>query len=113
MFSQANSRLDSFAAVVTQRSSPLVDERCLTTLITAARETNLSHATMSLCAGESETAGSFSGSLRGRACYVKAEGNSRLVISPVKSPVKWGGGGGAVPGRDLTLLNIFKFLKLG
>ena len=91
-FAPTHSRLDSLAAVVTQRfpspPPPLVDERCKATLMTAAKETNLSHATLSLSAVESETTGSFSGLLRGGASYVKAEGNSRLVISPVESPVE-------------------------
>ena len=77
-FAPTHSRLDSLAAVVTQRfplpPPPLVDEGCITTLMTAAKETNLSHATLSLSAVESETTGSFSGLLRGGASYVKAEG---------------------------------------
>lgn len=60
-FAPTHSRLDSFAAVVTQRSET---ESCVTTLMTAAKETNISHATMSFCTGENETAGSFSGLLR-------------------------------------------------
>ena len=84
-----SSRLVRSRRKATLPPPPPISWRALhNTLMTAAKETNLSHATMSLCAGESETAGSFSGLLRGGASYVKAEGNSRLVISPVESPVE-------------------------
>ena len=84
-----SSRLVRSRRKATLPPPPPISWRALhNTLMTAAKETNLSHATMSLWAGESETAGSFSGLLRGGASYVKAEGNSRLVISPVESPVE-------------------------
>ena len=82
--------------------------------MTAAKETNLSHAILSLSAVESETTGSFSGLLRGGASYVKAEGwfSARYLSRRVSRGISGGGGvgsgGEAVSGRDLSLLDTFQ-----
>lgn len=86
--------------------------------MTAAKETNLSHATLSLSAVESETTGSFSGLLRGGASYVKAEGwfSARYLSRRVSRGISGGGvgsGGKQYQGVIYPCWTLFsQFLKL-
>ena len=82
--------------------------------MTAAKETNLSHATTSLCAGESETRWQFLWIVAWVSMLRKSGGtfSARYLSSLVSRGMGGGRGGEAVPGRDLSLLDIFQFLKL-
>ena len=75
--------------------------------MTAAKETNLSHATMSLC-----DRWQFLWIVAWRSILRKSGGkfSARYLSRRVSRGIRgdWVGGGGAVPGRDLPLLDTFQ-----